>query len=128
MHVSSHIPCVVLAYSMLGTGIFHAWYRRIPYMILAYSMRGTGVCVPCMVQGIPMHTPCTVQAAAPYNKHIYRFCTRHTVLLVKSKGKYTLLKHALTVTGKWTKLVGRIGCKFCLHINCIRSLSKGTQP
>ena len=33
------------------------------------------------------------------------------VLIVKSKGKHTLLLQALTVTGKWTKLVCRIGCK-----------------
>ena len=105
-----HIPCLVQAYSMRDTGVFHAWYRHIPCMVLAYSMCGTGVCTVCGT-GIPMHAPCTVQAAAPYNKHTYRFCTRHTVLVVKSKGKYTLLIHALTVTGKCTKLVGRIGCK-----------------
>ena len=59
VHVSSHIPCVVLAYSTLGTGVFHgmrgtgvfhAWYRHIPYMVQAYSMHGTGVCVLCVVQ------------------------------------------------------------------------------
>ena len=84
---------------MHGTGVFHAWYWHIPCVC---TVRGTG---------IPMHVPCTAQAAAPYNKHTYRFCTWHTVLVVKSKGKYTLLIHALTVTGKWTELVGKIGCK-----------------
>ena len=141
MHVSSHIPCVVLVYSMLGTGVFHAWYGRIPCVVQAYSMHGTGVFhawyrhIPCMVQaysmhdtgifhvwykyvctvcgiGIPMHASCTVQAAAPYNnKQTYRFYTQHTILVVKSKGRYTLLIRALTITEKWTKLVGRIGCK-----------------
>ena len=81
---------------MRGPDIFHVWYRRV------CTMRGTG---------IPMHVPYTVQAAAPYNKHAYRFCTRDTILVVKSKGKYALLIYALTVTGKWTKLVDRIGCK-----------------
>ena len=132
-----HIPCVALVSSMHGTGIFYAWYKRIPCAVQAYSMRGTGVfctwCrhIPCVVQaysmhstvifhawyrhvctvcgtGIPMHAPYSLQAC---NKHTYRFCTWHTVLVVKSKGKYTLLIHALTVTGKWTELVGRIGCK-----------------
>ena len=89
---------------MRGTGVFHAWYRRILYMVQAYSMR---VCTVCGT-GFPMHVPYSLQAC---NKHTYRFCTWHTVLVVKSKGKYTLLIHALTVIGKWTKLVGRIGCK-----------------
>ena len=65
------IPCLVQAYSLHGTGVFYAWYRCV------CTMRGTG---------IPMHAPCTVQAAAPFNKHTYRFCTRHTILVVKSKG------------------------------------------
>ena len=116
MHGIWWISCMKHAcfkpYSMRGTGVFHVWYGHIPCMVQAYSMRGTGVFHAWYRRGtgIPMHAPCTVQVAAPYNKHTYRFCTRHTIL-VKSKGKYTLLIHALTVTGKWTELVGRIGCK-----------------
>ena len=59
--ISSHIPCVVPVYSMLGTGVFHAWYRRIPCVVQAYSMLGIGVFhawyrrIPCVVQAYSVH-------------------------------------------------------------------------
>ena len=94
MHISSHIPCMVLAYSMHGTGVFHAWYRHIPCMVQAYSMRGIGIFyawyrrIPCMVQAYSMygtgifhawcrHIPCVVQACV-YHMW-YRYSHAHTM-------------------------------------------------
>ena len=96
MFYASHIPCVVQAYSMHGTDVFHAWYRCIPCMLQAYSVHGTG---------IRMHVPCTVQVYS--RQHTCRFCS---CIVVKSKGKYngTSLIHTSTI-----QLLGLSGIVTC---------------
>ena len=67
-----HIPCVVLASSMHGTGEFHAWYRRIPCMVQAYSMHGT-----CVFYVWYRHILCVVQAYSMRGTGMYLPCMVH---------------------------------------------------
>ena len=42
------ILCMVQAYFMRGTGVFHAWYRRIPCIMQVHSMCRTGIFHSCV--------------------------------------------------------------------------------
>ena len=102
------IPCVVQAYSMRGTCIFHAQYRYIPCVVQVYSMRGTGV-FTVHGTGIPMHALCTVRA---YSQHIISILIDFVFAYRTYKVQRQIcIIDTGTVTRKWTRLVGRIGCK-----------------